>query len=260
MKITWFGTASVLIETDQAQILFDPYLKDLPAGRESAEAFACRKDRFRQVDQILITHGHFDHLSSVCALYRELPCTVSLSESPAQNLLPQGFPSEKLRRIGHGNRLEFGDLTVLVYQGKHVRFDLGTARQLFSRIRTREQAARLLRMARLHLHYPEKKETLFFEIQAEGKRIQLMGSAELAEGVDYPTGADVLILAHQGRSDMDRHNRLVVQKLQPKRVLLDHYDDAFPPISTAVPTASFCQEMSQIVPTEVLAEGVPVVL
>ncbi len=99
---------------------------------------------------------------------------------------------------------------------------------------------------------------MFYEILAEGKRIQLMGSANLNENENYETGADLLILPHQGRSDIDEINTVIVQKLKPKRVLLDHYDDAFPPYSAQINVDGFCQRMSKTLPTEKLLEGISV--
>lgn len=258
MEITWYGTASVLLETKEAALLFDPYMKDLPEGREAEAARQARWEAFRGQKNVLITHGHLDHLSSITALYADIPCTVYLTETPRNTLLAQGFPEEKLRLIRPGDGLKFGDITVHIIQGKHIQYDMKTAVQLFSRVRSWKMFRRMIRMARINRVYKENEETMFFEIIAEEKRVQLMGSAELAEGIAYPTGADVLILPHQGRSDMDRHNRVVVEKLEPRRILMDHYDDAFPPVSTEVPTEDFCREMSRQVPTEKLVEGISV--
>ncbi|MCR4951559.1 MAG: hypothetical protein K6A40_09585, partial [Solobacterium sp.] len=65
-----------------------------------------------------------------------------------------------------------------------------------------------------------------------------MGSMNLLDE-DYPEGADLLILPFQGRSDIDSFGEQIIRRLKPKTVLLDHYDDAFPPMSGTVETASF---------------------
>ncbi|MCD8217667.1 MAG: hypothetical protein LUD01_06425 [Clostridiales bacterium] len=38
-------------------------------------------------------------------------------------------------------------------------------------------------------------------------------------------------------------------------LLLDHYDDAFPPVSELTPVDDFCRRMSAKVPTEKMMEG-----
>lgn len=260
MKITWYGTASILLEAEDGRLLFDPFLKALPAGAEPPALAERRRSQFQAQDTILITHGHLDHLSSIQALYQHRPCRICLTKTPHQTLLRQGFPPEKLRLIQPGDLLRFPGMAVKVLRGKHIRYDLGVIRQLLSRSLTREQHIRLMQLARLNRQYPEEHETVFFEVYAEGKRVQLMGSAQLAREEAYPTDADALVLPHQGRSDMDRHNRRIVDALQPKRILLDHYDDAFPPISAPVPVDAFVRELAGAIPTEKLLEGIPVLV
>lgn len=56
MKITWFGTASILLESEGEKLLFDPFVQ-LAGGSNpnSLEDFPADTD-------ICITHGHVDHL------------------------------------------------------------------------------------------------------------------------------------------------------------------------------------------------------
>ena len=93
----------------------------------------------------------------------------------------------------------------------------------------------------LYVKIPENGEILFYEVLCGGKRIQIMGSLNLADDVEYPTGADQLILPFQGRSDLAQYGLKIVQRLKPKEVLLDHYDDTFPPISADIDTTGFEQ-------------------
>ncbi len=66
-----------------------------------------------------------------------------------------------------------------------------------------------------------------------------MGSLNLSADVEYPTGADMLILPFQGRSDLEEYGLSIVRRLKPKKVYLDHYDDSFPPISDEISTKKF---------------------
>lgn len=54
-----------------------------------------------------------------------------------------------------------------------------------------------------------------------------------------PTGADVLVLLFQGRSDPSHLGESLVRRLRPKAVLLDHYDDSFPPMTARIDTTAF---------------------
>lgn len=99
--------------------------------------------------------------------------------------------------------------------------------------------ARPDRLLRLNKAYDENGEILFYEITCGTLRLQIMGSLGLDADTAYPTGADWLILPFQGRSDLTEYAMPLVERLAPRGILLDHYDDAFPPMSATVDTAGF---------------------
>ncbi|MCD8293821.1 MAG: MBL fold metallo-hydrolase [Clostridia bacterium] len=253
MKITWYGTASVLLQSGETGIMIDPYLKDLPKGAEPQEMHDARLAAYSSQSNILVTHGHLDHIEHIPYIYSERECTVYCSKTPYHTLSRHKFPEEKMTLISPGDEFQIGPFSILVFQGKHVHFDGRLIRSILFSGRTWRHFFRAVGIGLRALRYPEKDETLFYEIRAEGKRIQVMGSADLRDDVQYPEGADVLIMAHQGRSDIDSHNAALAERLAPKRILLDHCDDAFPPISSYVPTDDFCASMQM--PTQRLIEG-----
>ncbi len=161
----------------------------------------------------------------------------------------------KLIKICPNEEIVLSHIVVRVIQGKHVKFKVSDLLKATFSKRHLLHPLRKLKLCVDYCKYPEHKETLFYEIVLENKRIQIMGSADLHDDIDYPTGADVLILPHQGRSDMDEHNKKIVERLMPKRVLLDHYDDAFVPFSSEIDVTAFCGEMSKTIPTQKLIEG-----
>ena len=59
-QITWLGHSCFLIEDGGNRILVDPFLDDSPA--------APRKSKDVSADFILITHGHFDHISDAAKI------------------------------------------------------------------------------------------------------------------------------------------------------------------------------------------------
>ncbi len=255
MKITWYGTASILLEVGDTSVMFDPYLKDLPKDYEPIELLENRKRAFLQQKTVFITHGHFDHLSSINELYNDKDCKIYLTKTPYRTLKREGFPTQKLQEISAGQEICLGDVKVRAIQGKHIEFIKKDLAKGFITPHPPKVFCRGLARTIDYLKYPESGEILFYEIEAEGKRLQIMGSADLAEGVKYPTGADLLILPHQGRKDIDEHNKKIVERLMPKRIVLDHYDDAFPPYSALIPVDDFCAEISKTIPTQKLVEG-----
>jgi L-ascorbate metabolism protein UlaG (beta-lactamase superfamily) len=63
-KLTWLSHASWLIETRTQRILLDPFFTDNPAAQVSADDFA-------DVTDVLVSHGHFDHVGDVAAVIKK---------------------------------------------------------------------------------------------------------------------------------------------------------------------------------------------
>ncbi len=254
MKITWFGTASILLETKNTSLLFDPYLKDLPRSMRIKDDEEKRMTAFSGQRNIFITHGHFDHLASLKNIYVEKDCSIYATKTPIETLKKQGFKTEKLHQIEVGENIQIGDMCVKALKGLHVQF---VKKEVAKSIFAFKNLKYLFRSARLGVcffKYPENDEIVVFEVEAEGKVVQIMGSAGIVQSENYKKNADCLILPHQGRSDIDEHNEKIVQFLKPKRVLLDHYDNAFPPFSADISVEKFCEQTSQIILTQKLIE------
>ena len=93
--------------------------------------------------------------------------------------------------------------------------------------------------------FKEGNETVAYEIRAEGRTILLLGSLALAEEEPYPEHADLLILPYQGNNDLEREAAKIIERLQPRRILLSHFDNAFPPISRTVDISKFKKMMEE---------------
>ena len=242
IKITWFGTASILIEACGQKLLFDPFV-ELEGGSNPNTL-----EDFEGVSDICVTHGHLDHLFFVPELAEGQDATVHCPAAAARTL--EGFLEDNgnvvLTRPGDSWRL--GDLRITAYRGKHVSFSpslvLGRlfSPRLFSRPKN------LLFLAWAHPRFRERGDTLVYEIEAEGKRILLLGSMALEESAEYPEGADLLILPYQGKSRPQEAACAIVDRLMPKRILLDHFDDAFPPVSRQEDTRPFYRLLSSRYP------------
>ena len=111
------------------------------------------------------------------------------------------------------------------------------------------------RIVRGFLRYPEKGETVVFSIEGEGRRVMVLGSLNLAEDETYPEGADLLVLPYQGTSDLLTPALSIVERLRPRAVLLDHFDDTFPPISADIETADIDAALAGALPVYRLAPG-----
>lgn len=254
MKLSWHGTASVMLESDGYRIAADPFLT-IPLHET-----LCRRKLhavpYRTAHAVLVTHGHFDHILDIPKLYQNTDIKIFATKTPCMTLLKHGVNKEKLQLIAPGIGFQLGSFTVKVYQGRHCRFDRGVMLKTVCKLDTLLHPKRLYELIRLNRRYEENGETLFYEIEAEGKRIQLMGSMGLDPVTAYPTGADALILPFQGTSHPARTVAPIISRLQPKMIYLDHYDDAFPPMSSHIKTFDFVMDMNKKgIPTFALQKG-----
>ena len=62
MRLKWYGTATILLEQDGTRLLFDPFLS------LNANTFKPPIDELSKVDNILVTHGHLDHIVDIPAI------------------------------------------------------------------------------------------------------------------------------------------------------------------------------------------------
>lgn len=107
MKIVHFGHACVLVETDGARLLFDP------------GAFSTGFPDERDLDAVLITHQHFDHIDS-----ERLPAL--LEANPRAQLIVEPGSLETVEKLGleaktvhPGDALEIGGAAINVVGGQH---------------------------------------------------------------------------------------------------------------------------------------------
>lgn len=237
MKLTWHGTAAVMLESDGYRIVFDPFLgmpiTEDPLRRERLT------EQFRSADAVLVTHGHFDHIHDIPELYYNSDIEIYATKTPCKTLKELGVGEENLRFITPPESFVLGPFRITAYQGRHCRFDAGVVAQTVFKSATLRHPNRLIRLLKLNKRFDENGETLFYEIEAEDKRIHLMGSMGMDPDMTYPAGADILILPFQGTGNPAKTVLPIIGKLKPRSIFLDHYDDAFPPMSSEIPTADF---------------------
>lgn len=61
-KIVWLGHSSFYIQLDEVKILTDPVFHDLTPLLRRKHALPCSIHDFKNIDYILLSHGHRDHL------------------------------------------------------------------------------------------------------------------------------------------------------------------------------------------------------
>ena len=230
ISITWYGTASVRISAGSTQLLIDPFF---PFPDSSVKI---PSDAYGNCSDILISHGHYDHIGSISRIMRR-NTRVFCTKAPCRTLCSMGVSRENLRLIRPGSFFTVGDIRITVFKGKHIRLTAWDCiKAVFSRRvlqNPRGVAGKILRI----ISCPEKGESLCFLAEAYGRRILILGSLALADDVDYPTGTDLVFFPYQGPKEVCRIASDIYDRLRPKAVLLTHFDDTFPPFSEEIDTS-----------------------
>lgn len=228
MKIKWYGTASISIETENEKILFDPFI---PLKGSNIKTTLTD---FKEYNQIFITHGHFDHIGSISKISKDHPIKIYCTKTPYQVLLKKKLSKDYLNIIEPNQIINLKNLTIKTYQGKHIEYDKGVIKKIIFTPRTYKYFYNLPFIIRENKICQENNETLIYEIKAESKNILMMGSLGLTANINYPNNCDLLIMPYQGKKDLITPSLEIINKLKPKNIVLIHFDDTFPPISKEV--------------------------
>ena len=224
-KIIWHGTASVELISESGRILFDPFVplrgSPVPVNIDDFDGFT----------DVFVTHGHFDHITSLPEIVKRNPKTlIHCTKTPYRTLARKGVDRKNLHLLHYGDTLNVNGFQISVLHGRHAVLPKATLRRLVYILKhpAKGNIPFILRENRLDV---ENDETVFYKIEANEKTICLMGSMNLRDEVEYPIEADLLILPYNGWEDNFPPAVRVIERLKPKRVLLDHYDDTFPPLT-----------------------------
>ena len=85
MNIIWLGHASIRIEIEDQVLLIDPWLTGNPMLPENRHDAA-----LKGATEILVTHGHFDHVADVADLSQKLNAPVAGMYELVEHLVDEG--------------------------------------------------------------------------------------------------------------------------------------------------------------------------
>lgn len=225
MELIWHGTAAIEIVCSSGRLLFDPFVPLKGAGVDVGIR------EFDGFSDIFVTHRHFDHISDLPEIVRRNPdVKVHCTAAPYAALVRKGVPESNLDRIGFGQTILCQGFTIRTFHGRHAVLPTLSFSRLGYALKSPARG-NLPHILRENRRCRENNETVFYQIDAEGRSISLMGSLNLREDVDYPTGSDALVLPYNGWEDNYPPAASVINRLKPQSVFLDHYDDTFPPLT-----------------------------
>lgn len=242
MRFKWYGTATIMIESGNSRLLVDPYAK-----KYSSEPLA-PSDEMLSADAVLVTHPHVDHFADTDAFAVSAP--VYVSGKGIRLAKKNGLRTDNMREIRAGDVFTVGSLCVRVFPARHCRFDAATVLRVMFSPRTYRRLHDCIRLLSEASRFRIKRnETLAFSVSDGEKTALVFGSAGMTDGTEYPQGADLLVFPYQGRRRMDKELIPFLERLRPKRVAIDHFDDAFPPVSDSVDTSRFAATVGKYLPT-----------
>ncbi len=100
-KLTWYGHATMGLETGGNQILIDPFFTGNPVCPTTAEKV--------KADYILVSHGHGDHMGDAIPIARRTGATV-VSNFEISNWVGEQGVKTHPQHIGGGHAYPFGYL------------------------------------------------------------------------------------------------------------------------------------------------------
>jgi hypothetical protein len=80
------------------------------------------------------------------------------------------------------------------------------------------------------------------------KKLLHLGSLSLDKTETYPEGVEVMTIPYQGRSDLAEYSIPYINLIKPQTLYLHHFDDTFPPISSAVNAQELINKAAQVFP------------
>ena len=230
IRITWFGCACFAVEYGEDRVLFDPFL-ELAGGSYCADP-----DVLMEYDTVFVTHCHFDHLYTAEFMLEEGDGDISVfcSRQCCETLERFLEDQSNVVQIDTGRSYHIGSIEIDVLKGHHIEFRRSHILDTMTPARVLRYAGNLPFLFWANRIFKEAGEIVTFLVRVGGKKILLLGSLALDPAEQYPEGVDVLILPYQGNNDLPARAREVLCRLQPRSVLLSHFDNAFPPMSRNV--------------------------
>ncbi len=110
-RFTWYGHATFLVETPSGKnVMFDPWLKENPSCPDALKNPS-------EIDLIVITHGHFDHLADAIPLAQKTGAQVVCNFEIGHWLEKKGV--QNVVSMNKGGTTEVCDLQITMTTAYH---------------------------------------------------------------------------------------------------------------------------------------------
>ena len=119
MKVSFVGHSTIIVQTDTVKFITDPLLVKRIAriGPKRRTRFRLARNALRELDFVLISHGHFDHLD--LRSLRRIPKDVPVFCHPSLARLVRKTWHRDLRMLEPWESAELGGVTVTAVPAHH---------------------------------------------------------------------------------------------------------------------------------------------
>src|SRR6266542_5687182 len=228
VNFKWFGTNGWEITFGNKTILLDPWFGRFDtgffAGKFNAKTpikveEALSDQHISKADQILIGHGHWDHMADIPYIAKKTGAMVIGSETHANVLRAYGVPEGKIVQVKGGEYMQFDGYTIEVFPGLH---SMGATKKFAVPGHLYQVPAMPTTVGEL----PEG-DSLIYLITIRGKyRIFLMSTANYIERAITGLKPDVAMVASIFANQIhDFTPRLLKALNYPKILLPTHWDN-----------------------------------
>lgn len=240
MKVTYFGTTTLLFDDGKDQIFFDAHMtrpslfKYIFGSAPTDRAVVDRQLSLCHVDclrAVFVSHSHHDHVMDAPYIASKTGAMIYGSSSALNVARGGDIPEEKLVQFEPNQTYEVGSYRITVIPSVHskptiLNNDLG---------QTIDEPLR--QPARLRSY--KEGGSYDFYVEAEGKKIMIRPSFNYIAGQMDGYQADVLFLGVAGlqKADAEMEQRFfeeTVGKLRPQLVIPVHWDNFFSPLTKPV--------------------------
>lgn len=227
LELQWLGTAGFRLSYQDTHVLIDPYLSR-PALRDVVRRAPLHPDYARierhapRADAVLVGHTHFDHALDVPPIAARTGCTVYGSSS-LRNLMGAHGMARRAVEVEPYRVYEIGPFAVTFVPSVHSKLVLGLRVPAEGELTCDcldDLAAGAYRCGQVWgIH-----------IAVAGVTFYHQGSADLVDDAVRHRGVDYFLAGIAGRGFSRDYTARILQRLQPRVIVLQHHDNFFRPL------------------------------